>query len=120
MNNILYFKRWNWEADVGEDPIINSNDLPKVYCKVMLDYRGFVFRVVEYGSDDFIVIDSDNNEITVYDYYCDDNGNVLEKRSLDDGGNIIIIIQSEYSNGNKVAEIAWNPNANEDPRRITV
>lgn len=118
MNNIVYFRRWNWETDTGEEQITDINNLPKVYCEVMLDHRGFVYRVIQFNSDDIIFLDSENEDKTVYDYYCDEKGNVKEKRAFDDDGNIGLIVQYEYINGKKVAEVAWNPNSTEAPQKV--
>lgn len=120
MSNIKYFKRWNWEADVGEDSLQDVQSLPKSHCQVMYNHDGHVYRVISYNSDDLIVIGSDDEDKSVYDYYCDKDGNILEKRSLDDEGNVVLIVQYEYKDGKRITETAWSPTSEEAPNKVTI
>ena len=62
------------------------------------DERGFLYRVKEFiGSD-----------CNIYDYYCNDEGKIVEKRSFDDYGNIFVTVRYRYDeNLNEIHETAW-------------
>jgi hypothetical protein len=50
-------------------------------------------------------------ETFAYDYFCDANGRILQKRSLDDKNDVDLIVYLKYDDENsEVTERAWGPN----------
>ena len=127
-----FFKNWNWEKDFGEGLLSNDKPLPIAYAEVFYDYRGYVFRVIHktaicrnqcISEEPEIITEIPPDEVeidvSVYDYFYDANGRILEKRSLDDDGSVFLIVHFEYENeGTKSAEIGWYPNRENTPTKI--
>jgi hypothetical protein len=106
--------------DCGEQQIDENATLPNSYARVLLDWRGFPYRVVARNPLEFRLLNSADDEEYVYDYFYDDAGRILEKRSLDSNGNVEMIVRSEYDGENKIAEIGWAPNREEAPNRAPI
>jgi hypothetical protein len=106
------FKRWNWEYDFGEEPLSDNRPLPPRYAIAYFDYRGRLYRVVsrtkcnpDLGDDDSSAFDT-----SVYDYFCDENGRILQKRSLDKESEDGVIVDLQYDDDKgEVTESAWSP-----------
>ena len=47
----------------------------------------------------------------IYDYFCGEAGTILQKRSLDENGKVVLIVDMSYS-GDAVTETAWSPESN--------
>ena len=108
-----HYRRWNWESDQPEGPLENDAPFPRSYATVHSDYWGRVFRVEVVNPNDF-QFESDNDDAVeekyIYDYFFDDSGQILEKRSLDVDGTVCLIVRFEYErDGRVVREIAWSP-----------
>ncbi len=43
-----YFERWNWELDLGEEELFDSDNLSPNHAVVLFDYWGRIYRVEEY------------------------------------------------------------------------
>jgi hypothetical protein len=107
-----YFASWDWEHDIGKGELSSNEDLPGNHVKALYNYQGLVYRVIKTNAQKDIIY--------YYDYFYDDTGNIVEKRSLDNTGDIGIIVRYEYKNGKKIAEIGWDPIRSKDPRRIII
>lgn len=114
----LLFERWNWERDEGEVKVPEAGIRPASFAEVLLDWRGLPYRVIVKNPPDFRSLDSMQDETFVYDYYYDDKGQVVEKRSLDEDGKIIVIVRYEYEGERKVAEVGWRTDAEHPPKRV--
>lgn len=106
------FKRWNWEYDFGEEPLPDDQPLPPVYAIAYFDHRGRLYRVI---ARDKVCIDRSDDDpsafyTSVYDYFCDDNGRILQKRSLDAENEDGVIVDLEYDDEKgEVTETPWSP-----------
>ncbi len=105
------YKRWNWEFDFGEEMLPNDGPLPATYAIAYFDYRGSLYRVVVRVE---LSIESDNDPsdfgMFVYDYFCDETGRILQKRSFDMESEDGIIVDMEYNDEKgEVTETAWSP-----------
>jgi hypothetical protein len=109
------YKRWDWENDKGIELISNHDMLPEEYVIVNFDYRNLIYRIVEKVKTN--IIDDNSIETWTYDYYYDDMKRLVEKRSLDESGNVSLIVHYVYKNGIRVEEIGWNPDSEEPPKR---
>ena len=96
------YRRWNWEFDYGTDEIMDDNELAKDFATVYYDQFERLYRVEVQRSD--IVEEG----AWVYDYFCDMNGRVLQKRSLDERGGVFLIVDIEYCE-TEIIETAWMP-----------
>ena len=57
------------------------------------------------------------DEIDVFDYFCDDDGRIMEKRSLDEDGNVVLIVRFTYDERKGlVTETGWSPTQNGSPQ----
>ena len=102
---IKHFERWNWETDTGERPI-PSTGLPKEHAVAHYDFLGRVFRVTVRACD---VIGQTEPDTFRYDYFFDEAGMLVEKRSLDDKMNVSLIVRIAYdATGRRVSESAWH------------
>jgi hypothetical protein len=92
------FERWNWEFDYGENPIPDGISLPARHALALYDHHGRLYRVVKRVK--YLADRSDDDpaafEELVYDYFCDRNGLVLQKRSLDEQGSVFVIVDIQY------------------------
>ncbi len=106
------YKRWNWEHDCGEGPLRDDQPLPTEYAIAYFDHRGRLYRVMERvklsidrSDDDPLAFDT-----FVYDYFCDENGRILQKRSLDAESEDGVIVDLAYDDEKgEVTETAWSP-----------
>lgn len=106
------FQRWNWEFDFGEGPIPEEEPFPAIYAIVLYDRRGHPYRVVtrsklliDYSDDDPAAFD-----VFAYDYFCDADGKILQKRALDEQGGVSLIVDFEYDlEKRRVIETAYDP-----------
>jgi hypothetical protein len=106
------FEKWNWEFDFGEHSIPAQGPLPARYAIASYDHRGRLYRVVQRVKElaDYPDDDSGAFGIYVFDYFCDDDGRILQKRSLDQQGSVFLIVDFEYDFDRKeITEIAWWP-----------
>lgn len=106
------FPSWNWQRDFGEGPISNDEPLPARYAIAYYDHRGRLYRLVCRVKELADLSDDDPSAygLYVYDYYCDFRGHILQKRSLDENGSIVLIIDYEYDVAKaQITEIAWCP-----------
>jgi len=71
------FKSWDWEFDIGKDAPGPLNDTD--FAEAMYDNEDRLMRVLLHSLD---------GEVFVYDYFCNDDGRVCEKRSLNQDGTI--------------------------------
>ncbi len=119
MKTITY-SEWDWENDVGIGLIEGSSPLPGRHALVLLDDRSFPFRVIVRNPRSIRVIGSAAEEVWVYDYFCDGEGRILEKRSLAENSEVALIVRYEYEGGTKVAECGWSPTRGRPPSRRRV
>jgi hypothetical protein len=106
------FEHWNWEFDYGERPIPEAALLPARYAIAYYDHRGRLYRVVQRVKELADHTDDDPAAFGtyVYDYFCDSDGRILQKRSLDEQGSVFLIVDLEYDLDRKeVTETAWWP-----------
>lgn len=114
------FERWNWEFDCGEAPIAEGISLPPRYAIAYYDYRGRLYRVVKRVKQAADCSDDDPTafEMFVYDYFCDADGRILQKRSLDERGSVFLIVDFNYDlQKNEVTETAWWPDGGQRKSR---
>ncbi len=116
------FERWNWERDVGEGELTDT-DGASSFAMALYDYFGRLVRVyVKNPSECYRISDDSEDETTenyCYDYFCDDSGRIVEKRSLDDDGGIFLIVRYNYdASRGVVTETAWSPESGSPPKSI--
>jgi len=116
---VIVFEKWDWNLDRGEGRLDEHAPLPTSHARVYLDWRGFPYRVVVRNPSEIRSLDSDQEESFTYDYYYDDDGKVLEKRALDEVGNVELIVRYEYDGERKIAEIGWSTKADDPPKRLS-
>ena len=107
------YECWNWEFDFGEGPIPEGEPLPPSFAVAYYDYRGRLYRVAQRAKE--LADRSDDDPAAfgtyLYDYFCDSDGRILQKRSLDGDGTVFLIVDFEYDvETNQVTETAWSPN----------
>src|SRR6266404_893774 len=106
-----FFKRWNWEYDYGEEELRSAVAPTPPYAVAYYDTGKRLYRVE--------VIHSEGEGGTeasklVYDYFCDDNGQVIEKRSLNEIGAILLLVRFAYDAlGGPPKQVAFNPKTGE-------
>ena len=101
------FHQWNWEFDYGVEPIDEREQLPENHAVAYFDRLGRLYRVEVCGGS------SANHPAGVfrYDYFCDERGRILQKRSLDDNNEVFVIVDFDYDDQKSyVTETAWWPN----------
>ena len=106
------FERWNWENDRGEVPIQASQQLPALHAMVYFDYLGRLYRVKSIVSPTGhrTLAEGQVSCIFVYDYFCDGHGRLLQKRSIDENGDVSLIVDFQYSDvDGTVSETPWSP-----------
>lgn len=106
------FERWNWESDFGERPLPEDGPLPARYAIAFYDHRGRLYHVVQRVKELADLPDDDHAafETYAYDYFCDANGRIIQKRSLDGQGSVFLIVDFEYDLDRKeVTQTAWWP-----------
>jgi hypothetical protein len=106
------FKHWNWEYDYGEQPLPENQPLPPEYAIAYFDYKGRLYRVIARVKLSIDRSDDDPSAFytSVYDYFCDENGRILQKRSLGDESDDGVIVDLEYDDEKQeVTETAWSP-----------
>src|SRR5262245_59984991 len=103
------FERWDWEHDRGEGPLSPASPLPRSHAIAYYDYADRLYRVVMKNRCDIVVAHhASEDETEVFDYCCDEAGKILEKRSLDEGGNVVLIVRFSYDDGRGlVLETGW-------------
>jgi YD repeat-containing protein len=115
---VIVFQKWDWNLDRGEERLDEDEPLPLSHAIAYLDWRGFPYRVVVKNPSEIRSLDSDEDEEFTYDYYYDDNGKIVEKRALDEGGNVDLIVRYEYDGERRIAEIGWSTGADTPPKRV--
>lgn len=122
--NVRLFERWDWEHDLPISEIDRDQPLPRSHAVVYYDDRDLPFRVVNVNPDDFVrlsdALEHAEDERDVYDYFYDATGRLSEKRSLDEFGNVCLIVRMEYTGDKRCAEVAWNPQCDDVARRINL
>lgn len=106
------FKRWNWEYDIGEQALPDGCSIPSEYAIAYYDYKRRLYRVVSRvkWSPDRPEDGSSAYHTSVYDYFCDEDGRILQKRSMDDENENGVIVDLEYDDEKgEVTETAWSP-----------
>ena len=106
------YERWNWDLDFGERPLPPDAQLPPAFAIAYYDRLNRLYRVVERvrrlanGDDD----DPNAYSVSVYHYFCSDDGRILQKRSIDDDGTVFLIVDIEYDlQKGEAIETAWHP-----------
>jgi hypothetical protein len=106
LNKEFIYEDWDWDNDVGIKLLGETTAFPKlpVNCAVVrLDHWGRIYRVEHHQSN---LVPS----LFLYEYFCDDQGRVVEKRSLDEHQNVTLIVRIKYENGgNRIEEQSWQP-----------
>ncbi len=103
------FREWNWEFDYGVDEVAPGGSLPPSYAVAFYDHRGRLYRVEERQRPETTGIEGDDAKVTSsYDYFCTLDGRVSQKRSLEEGGEVHVIVDMEYTDA-EVTEVAWWP-----------
>lgn len=122
--NARVFERWNWEHDIGEGEIADADIDSIRSCAIALyDFDGRLMRVYVKNAIFGHLLNAESrdalDELSVYDYFCDADGRIIEKRSLGDDGEIFLIVRFKYDTGRGiVTETAWAPGAGEPPQTI--
>ena len=97
--SVVHYRDWNWEFDFGVDELA-EDQLNGRYAIGFFDHGGRVYRVEICGDGP-----SYN-----YEYYCDDRGRTLEKRSYDEHGRLCALVRICYDEASGFAtETAWSP-----------
>jgi hypothetical protein len=98
-----YFKYWNWEFDFGEIEI-SGPETDSRYAVAFYDYWKRLYRVELHN------VVAEDDCIFIYDYFCDDAGNIIEKRALEeDGTTVDLIIRITYdAHGKRSREHCWS------------
>ena len=108
-----FYRNWDWELDQGIGEFLAADDAtPTSYAIAYSDIWGRLYRVHRY---------EDSSLADTYDYFCDDSGRILEKRSLYQSvdGHVCIIVKYAYDLGqNTVTETAWWPDSDELPKSV--
>ena len=118
----VVYESWNWEFDYGVNPIQEGQPKPSRHAIAFHDDRGSLFRVVLLDSGVSNAADAKQQKRSniYYDYFCDDSGRIVEKRSLDENFDLVVIVRYEYDTKRQVlTETAWYPESSDAPQRIT-
>lgn len=112
MTNVRFFAEWDWELDRGRTQL-DPKSLPPSHAVALYDWEDRLYRV-SVTRDPRIrpVPDAPSAEegVVVYDYFSDPSGRVLEKRSLDEKGNVALIVRYQRDERtNEIIETAWSP-----------
>ena len=110
---IKYFKHWNIKTDTGEEEMGKSSNLPDSYAEVLYDANGFIYRALIHNSND-------PEKACTFDYFCDVEGKIIERRTLNTKGEITIIARYEYRSGTKTAISTWPTGSKDEPERIPI
>jgi len=106
------FHDWNWQFDFGEKPISEDEIVPRLHASAYYDHRDRLYRVgvLKAPSGSGALKEREEPELAVYDYFCDQSGRVLQKRSLGEGAEVALIVDYEYDDATgSVTERAWSP-----------
>src|SRR4051794_37846146 len=71
---LVRYRHWNWEFDYGEEELPVTESTPESYTDAHFDNWGRLVRAECHDKADH----------WYYEYFCDDAGWVLEKRSYDE------------------------------------
>jgi hypothetical protein len=94
------YRRWNWEFDYGEGELPVTEPTPTCYTDVLFDHWGRLVRADCH----------DSAAHWWYEYFCDQVGRVIEKRSYDEHGHLCVLVCIQYDAEPGVAtETAWCP-----------
>jgi hypothetical protein len=108
-----YYLQWDWEFDRGIGRLSPTDDgLPGSYAVAYFDIWGRLYRVHRYENSTLA---------DAYDYYCDDSGRTLEKRSIYRAvdGDVCVIVRYSYDLEQKtITETAWWPDSDEPSKSI--
>lgn len=106
------FEYWDWQKDIGVNPIAEGQPAPPVHATAHYDHEGKLFRVEVLSSPTGRrgLLVGEEPDVSVYDYFCDSSGRILQKRSLGDTGEVTLIVDFEYGADRTVKETAWSPN----------
>jgi hypothetical protein len=97
---VVRYRHWNWEFDYGEGELAVTEPSPRSYTDAHFDHRGRLVRAECH----------DSAEQWCYEYFCDEAGRVLEKRSYDENGQLCVLVRIQYDLEAGVAiETAWSP-----------
>jgi YD repeat-containing protein len=97
---LVRYRRWNWEFDYGEVEISTADPAPADYTDAQFDPWGRLVRAVCHDSGDH----------WSYEYFCDEAGRVLEKRSYDEKGQLTVLVRIQYDlDAGLAIETAWGP-----------
>ena len=106
------FERWNWETDCGESPLPADAPLPPTWAVAFYDRNGHLYRAISRVK---LLADAPDNDprafnISYYDYYCNSDGRIIQKRALDDNRDVEVIVDFNYDlEHRQVTETAWWP-----------
>lgn len=107
-----FYRNWNWEFDYGVDPLPEGTPLDARYAIAYYDHLDRLYRVDIWDAP---AVDGDTNQsgdfsLSRYDYFCDSKGHILQKRSLEDNGDVFLIVDLDYDDEQaRVRETAWLP-----------
>lgn len=109
-----FYRLWNWEFDYGIDVLPDDQPLPSKFAVAYYDHLERLYRaevweeLSHYNSPD----ETKRFDVSRYDYFCDMNGVILQKRSLGDDNEVFLIVDYEYfadADNDRVRETAWLP-----------
>jgi hypothetical protein len=106
------FQAWNWEFDYGENPMPDGGSVPAIHAVAYYDDRDRLYRVEEQVSPSgFSALrEGESPDRYCYEYYCDENGRILQKRSLGEHGEVAVIVDFRYDDQRgTVTETVWSP-----------
>ena|SRR5688572_5582661 len=102
-----FFNKWNWEYDYGEEELPSEPGPDSPHAVAHYDGEGRLYRVV---ITRMAALGKPDTAQLTYDYFCDDTGRVLEKRSLDEFGMVVLLVRFIYeSSGEAPTQVAFNP-----------
>jgi hypothetical protein len=119
MKRVL-FSAWDWELDLGLNPLSEGVSLPTSYATASYDHLGRLYRVeiIEPKADAEKRTRQGGTEVYFYDYFCDASGRVIQKRSLGVNSEVELIVDYEYDQANsQVTETAWWPGSGQHQSR---
>lgn len=107
----IAFERWNWEYDYGVGRLPEGMHLPPAHAIAHYDHRGRLYRVTAQIKESTDRSDDDPASFGtyVYEYFCDSEGRIIQKRSLDEKGSVFLIVDVEYDVNGQITETAWWP-----------
>jgi hypothetical protein len=102
------YRRWRWDIDCGEEEISHLPGEYETFAIVYHDDRLLPYRVVcVNGAEGAREITLTEPFKYCYDYLYADDGRLMEKRSLDEMGEVDLIVRYQRLSDGSTKETAW-------------